>query len=154
MQSSLEEVVKYIVGKSKDLKNKFTDEKAASVEFVCIFCQTEEEYQKLDNLTKSLGKKVQATPSGYVYLLHQPVQTEAGPLRLLKIRKPDSQRKERGDSDFNTSYAEFKQKYGSDPKFELIKRETFEMLRLSDSRFDVMACFSNTPLSKSLRIRV
>jgi len=82
------------------------------------------------------------------------VKTIVGPLRLVKIRKPDPQRLEKGDVDFNTDYKNFKKKYQSDSGFELVKRETFEMLRLSNPNFNVMACFSNIPKSKYLGIKL
>jgi len=154
MQTNLGGIVNYIVNKGLKLKNKFTDAKNVPVEFACIFCQSEDEYQNLDHLVGERGDAVQETSSGKVYLLDQSIQTKAGPLKLLKVRKPDPVRKERGDADFNTSYVAFKEKYGSNPKFELIKRDTFEMLRLSDPKFDVMACFSSIPLSKDLGIKI
>ncbi len=154
MQADLERIAIYIVNESFDLKDKFTDAKNAPVEFACIFCQSEDEYQSLDHLVAERGKVVPETPSGKIYLLDKAIQTKAGPLRLLKVRKSDPVRKERGDADFNTSYAAFKEKYGSNPKFELIKRETFEMLRLSDPKFDVMSCFSSVPMSKGLGIKL
>ncbi len=154
MPTNLEETVKYIVDKSFELKNKFTDSKIAPVEFACIFCQSEDEHQDLNRLVGKRGGIVQETPSGKTYLLNEGITTKAGFLRLLKVRKPDLDRKERGDADFNTSYAEFKTKYCNDPRFELVKRDSFEMLRLSDPEFDVMACFSNIPMSKDLGIEL
>jgi len=150
----MEDIAKYIVNQSLKLKNKYTNALDASVEFACIFCKSDEEYKKFDNLAQTMGRRVQDTPSGYTYLLRKQVITNAGPLRLLKIRKPDPTRTERGDADFNTSYKEFSNSYKNNSKFELIKRDTFEMLRLSDPEFDVMACFSSTPLSKGLGINL
>jgi len=150
MPGDLEEIVKYIVDKSLELKNKYTDAKDVPVEFACIFCQSEAEYNKFDGLVKKRGKVAENTPTGDTYFLNDPIQTSAGPLRLLKIRKPDSNRRERGDTDFNTDYPKFKEKYQGKSNFELVKRETFEMLRLSDPDFDVMSCFSNVPKSKDL----
>lgn len=141
----------YIVNKSIELKNKFTGEKNAPVEFACIFCQSKKEYKEFTGLIEKLGNIVEETPGGYTYLLDNAIKTAAGPLKLVKIRKPDF-RRERGDADFNTVYREFKEKYINNPKFELVRYKNFEMLRLSDSDFDVMACFSNVPKSKSLGI--
>jgi hypothetical protein len=154
MPTNLEEIVKYIVDKSFDLKNQFTDAKFAPVEFACIFCQSEDEYQDLDCLVGEKGGIVQGTPSGKTYLLSEAIPTKAGFLRLLKVRKPDPARKERGDADFNTPYKELKDKYSNKPRFELIKRDSFEMLRLSDPEFDVMSCFSSIPMSKELGIEL
>jgi hypothetical protein len=144
----LRTVVNQIVSKSVELKNKYTEEKTAPVEFACIFCQTDEEYKKFTDEVKELGKVVEDTPTGFTYLLSEPLQTIAGPLSLVKIRMPEKSRKERGDADFNTNYSEFKNKYLNQPNFELIKRDNFEMLRLSEPGNNVMVCFSNTPKSK------
>ena len=154
MHDGLDEVVQYIADKSFELKNKYTDATNAPLEFACIFCQTEGEFQRFSDLAKERGHVVQETPSGKTYLLDVAIQTKAGALRLLKVREPDIKRKERGDADFNTSYPEFKMKYEKNPRFELITRDSFEMLRLSDPEFDVMSCFSNIPLSKNLGIKL
>jgi len=145
-------IVDYIVDKSLEMKNKYTDAKDSPIEFACIFCQNNEEYEKLTNETQALGKVVQSTSTGFTYLLNQPLKTKAGFLSLVKIRKPDHLRKERGDTDFNTNYQEFKRKYSDKQNFELIKRKYFEMLRLSKPNYDVMVCFSNIPLSKTLGV--
>jgi len=146
--------INYIVRRSTELKNKCTNASSAPVEFSCIFCQNEEEYKQFTGEVETLGKIAERTQSGFTYLLDKPIETVAGPLRLVKIRKPDVQRVERGDADFNTDYENFKEKYQNNSGFELIKRESFEMLRLSDSNFDVMACFSNVPKSKILCIKL
>ncbi len=146
--------VQYIVSKSNELKNKLPEASSAPVEFVCIFCQNEEEYKQFTHSIETLGKVVESTQSGFTYLLDNPIETVAEHLRLVKIRKPDTQRLERGDADFNTDYNNFKTRYQGQPGFKLIKRESFEMLRLSDPNFDVMACFSNIPKSKDLDIKL
>lgn len=146
--------INYIVSRSAELKNRYTDASSAPVEFVCIFCQNEEEYKQFTNSIETLAKVVERTQSGFTYLLDKPIVTVAGPLRLVKIRKPDPKRPERGDADFNTDYKNFKKRYQRNPEFELVKRETFEMLRLSNTNFDVMACFSNIPKSKLLGVKL
>ena len=151
--NELAEIIKHVVSHSADLKNLYTDEKQAPVEFGCVFCQSEDEYEKFTDEIKKYGRVVEDTISGFTYLLEVPISTASGPLRLVKIRKVDPMRKERGDADFNTNYEELKKKYRNHPKFELIKRETFEYLRLSDRDFDVMACFSNIPKSEDLGIK-
>jgi hypothetical protein len=152
--NNLVTTINYIVSRSTELKNTFTDASSAPVEFSCIFCQNEEEYKDFTLSIEALGEVVERTPSGFTYLLKNPVNTIAGPLRLVKIRKPDIQRPERGDADFNTNYNNFKIKYLGKPGFEFLKRESFEMLRLSNPTYDVMACFSNIPKSKNLGIKL
>lgn len=148
------ETVNYIVRRSAELKNKYTDASSASVEFACVFCQNKKEYKQFTDSIETLGKVVEKTQSGFTYLLDESIETIAGRLKLVKIRKPDAIRPERGDADFNINYEEFKKKYQDNSKFELIKRDTFEMLRLVDPDFDVMACFSNIPKSKDLGIKL
>lgn len=152
--NNLIKTINYIVSRSTELKNKFTNASTASVEFVCIFCQNDGEYQEFTLAIETLGKIAETTTSGFTYLLNEPIVTSAGPLRLVKVRKPDPKISKRGDADFNTDYQIFKEVHQGDPKFELIKRETFEMLRLSDPDFNVMACFSSIPKSKELGIKL
>jgi len=151
---NLIKTVTYIVNRSTELKNKFTDELLAPVEFVCIFCQNEKEYKQFTSSVEILGKIVETTQSGFTYLLDKPINTISGSLRLVKIRKQNIQHTKRGDADFNTNYTNFKKKYQNNSRFKLVKRETFEMLRLSDLNFDIMTCFSNIPKSKNLGIKL
>src|SRR4030042_2664323 len=129
--SNISRLINQIVDRSVQLKNKFSDEISSPIEFACIFCQNDNEYRKFTKEIETLGNKVEETPTGITYLLTNPIHTIAGSLRLVKIRKPDF-RKERGDADFNTNYRKLKEKYGNNPKFELVKYSAFEMLRLSD----------------------
>ena len=77
----------------------------------------------------------------------------AGNRRLVKIRKPDPKRTERGDADFTvTDYLIFKKKYLSKPGFRIIKRPEMEMIELTDPSFNVLAYFSNPPLGKILNV--
>ena len=97
-------IVNYLVDKTAQMKNEFTDAVDVPIEFACIFCKSDKEYKHLTAEIQKLGKVVQDTPTGFTYLLNKPLETRAGTLRLVKIRKPDPQRKERGDTDFNTNY--------------------------------------------------
>lgn len=152
--NNLIKIIQYIVSLSAELKNKHTDASTALVEFGCIFCKSGDEYKELTNSIDKLGRIVERTQSGFTYLLNKPIETIAGPLRLIKIRKPDPNRLERGDADFNTNYTSLKKKYQADSQFELIRKEDYEYLRLSDPEFDVMTCFSNIPKSEYLGIKL
>lgn len=102
MANKIIKIVTNIVNRSTELKNKFTDELSAPVEFVCIFCHNEKEHTQFTDFIRLLGKTVETTPIGFTYFLLKPIETLSGPLRLVKIRKPDPKRTERGDADFNT----------------------------------------------------
>jgi len=149
---SLKQFVQEIAEKANALKDKHTSEKNAPVNYACIFCQSDEQYDSLVTLTQEIGKVVEETPTGPLFHI-QPLDTIAGKLQLLKIRKPDTTRPELGDADFTVSnYTEFKKKYLSQKGFSLIVRKNFEMIELVDPKFNVRAYFSNPPLDKQFKI--
>lgn len=150
--AALKQLVEEIVKKSNDLKNKHTSEKKAPVNYACIFCQNDEQYDSLVALAQEIGKVIEETPTGPLFHI-QPLDTIAGKLQLLKIRKPDATRPELGDADFTVlNYPEFKNKYLPQKGFKLIVRENFEMIELVDPQFNVRAYFSNPPLNEQLRL--
>ncbi len=87
--NNLVTTINYIVSRSTKLKNKNTDAASAPVEFSCIYCQNEGEHIGFSDAIQTLGKIVEETPSGYTYLLNDSISTPSGPLRLVKVRKPD-----------------------------------------------------------------
>ena len=98
-------------------------------------------------MSKQLGKIFKETQTGPLFLID--LDTESGKLNLLKIRKPDETRKERGDADFTVDdYNNFKKNYLPKPSFSLIKRDKFEMIELVNSNFNVQTYFSNPPLNQ------
>ena len=149
----LEQFVQEIVEKAHALKNKHTSEEKAPVNYACIFCQSDEQYDSLVALAQEIGKVVEETPTGPLFHI-QPLDTIAGNLQLLKIRKPDTTRPELGDADFTVlNYPEFKNKYLPQKEFKLIVRKNFEMIELTDPKFNIRAYFSNPPLDKQLKIK-
>jgi len=147
----LETLIKDIVEQSTTLKNKHTTEKAAPVNYVCIFTHSQNEYDTLSKIVKERGKVVDdSTPSGPILQI-PPIQTVSGAVQLLKIRKHDADHPDRGDADFTVAdYNKFKATYLSKPGFKLIERNGFEMIELIDPEFEVRAYFSNPPLDKEL----
>ena len=99
-----------------------------------------------------LGSVVQETAMGPVFLIPALI-TVAGILRLLKIRRPDPKRPERGDADFTiVNYNLFKNKYLGKPGFSIIKRAEMEMIELNDQSYDVLAYYSYPTLLNILKI--
>jgi len=145
--------VQEIVKRANTLKDKHTSEKNAPVNYACVFCQNDEQYDSLAALAQEIGKVIEETPTGLLFHI-QPLDTIAGNLQLLKIRKPDATRLELGDADFTVlNYPEFKKKYLPQKGFKLIVRKNFEMIELVDPKFNVRAYFSNPPLDKQLGIK-
>ena len=151
-EESLKNLVQKIVRESCELKDKYTHERTAPVNYACIFSQSQEEFETLINITKKIGKIIQETPTGPLFNIH-PIKTVSGNLKLLKIRNPDKTRPERGDADFTVSnYPDFKKTQLSEKGFRLIERNDFEMVELMNPKFNVRAYFSNPPLDKQLNI--
>jgi hypothetical protein len=79
------------------------------------------------------------------------ISTKAGDLRILKIRKPDLNRKERGDADFTlTNYLKFKKENLDKLGFKLIPREDFEMIEFDPQNGSPLVYFSNPTLAETL----
>ena len=103
----LKSLIQNIVRESSRLKDKYTDQKNARVNYAAIFCQSDEEYNDFLSLARQLGRVFKETPTGPLFLIN--LDTESGKLKLLKIRKPDDMHKERGDADFTVDdYDSFK----------------------------------------------
>lgn len=144
--SEFVELVKGIVSDATNLKDKNTRKFTAKVNYCCVFCQNETEFSKLKTVIEQNGKLANETETGPVFVV-QGIPTVAGMLRVLKIRKPDPSRKERGDADFAVNnYTEFKAKFLGFPGFKLIERPEFEMIELIDKKFDTRVYFSNPPV--------
>jgi hypothetical protein len=150
VNGSLQELLKDIVKQARKLKDKHTEEGTARVNYACVFAQNRKEYDAFVSSADRMGKVVKNTPTGPLFNI-APLDTEAGELRLIKIRLPDKTRPERGDADFTVQdYFTFKKACLAKPGFKLILRESFEMIELMDPDFDVRAYFSNLPLDKQL----
>lgn len=152
--NKINEILEYIIPKTLELNRVHIPDESVRVNYSAIFCQSETEYEELNREAARLGDVAEDTPTGPLYKFHKPLQTVSGPLWLLKVRKPDPSRSERGDADFTLKdYNSFKVKYLKDTEhFKLIDRGKFEMIELKDSKFDVRCYFSNIPLSVQLGI--
>jgi uncharacterized protein YllA (UPF0747 family) len=148
---TLQKTVDYIADETTKLKNKYMGEISAPIDWVAIFSQNAAEYKSLLKETKSIGEIVQETPTGLIFKLNSSIKTKSGDLLIIKIRKHDKTRPQRGDADFRLSdYEAFKKRYLPDEHFKLIERKDYEMIELNDSEFDVLVYFSNPPISKVL----
>ena len=145
-------LIQVIVAEAVKLRDIRTTEHGTPVNYACVFSQSEQEYELLLTVARQLGKAAQETTMGPVFYI-EPFDTVAGNLRLVKIRKPDPKRKERGDADFTVAdYPTFKKTYLGKPGFGIIERPNMEMIELADPAFNVLAYFSNPPLGKILNL--
>ena len=149
----LKRIVQEVVAESHRLNAAHTSEKEAPVNYACIFAQNKTEYEELAKIARQMGPIVQDTAMGPVFHI-APLSTVAGTLDLLKIRKPDPKRPERGDADFTvTDYDSFKKAYLGKPGFNIIKRPEMEMIELIDPSYNAIAYFSCPTLAAVLKIK-
>lgn len=145
--------IKDIIADAVKLKNKYTDLYDISVNYACIFAHSEAEYSELYELAQSLGNVVHKTEMGDIFMI-EPIQSVAGMLYLLKVRKPDPAKTGRGYADLTVpDYNVFKKKYLNNPAFKLTDRGEYEMIGLKDAEFDVAVYFMNPPMDKMLGIK-
>ena len=152
--NNLYDLVKDIVKKANELKNKYTKETEAKVNYACIFCKNEEEFNNYIELLKNSGSIIiRDTYSGPLFKLDG-INTVSGRLKLLKIRKYDEKHNDLGDADFTVSdYNVFKKKYINNSNFKLINGNGYEMIELTEDNYDVRCYFSNIPIDIELGIK-
>lgn len=149
----IKKLVREIIKQSQQLSKKHTSGQKMPVNYACIFTHTAEEYEKFIEATKQIGKILQETETGPIFYI-TPLSTAAGILKLLKIRRPDSKRPERGDADFTVAdYQIFKKSYLGKPGFNLIKRPKMEMIELIDPSYNVLAYYSHPTLEETLNTK-
>ena len=154
MSSSFVTLIQDIVSQAKQLKNKYTDQIRASVNYACVFCQTEQEFNNFNKQAQKLGKVIKQTETGPIYLLDNAIETEAGLLKLIKIHTPKNNKNVIGYADFTVeNYNKFKNNFIHSPNFNLLVGEGFEMLELFDKDFKVKCYFPDIPLDKDLGVK-
>lgn len=143
-----------VVADSLKLSLAHVSEPSVKVNYACIFTHDLNEFEEMARLAGKLGKVVQETTTGPVFYI-SPISTAAGALKILKIRRPDLKRPERGDADFTVpDYASFKAKYLGKHGFNVIVRPNMEMMELIDQSYDVLAYYSHPTLAEILKLKI
>ena len=146
----MKNLIQNIVKDAESLKDKYTDQKNIPVYYVCIFCQTYDEYKKFTEEAYKIGKKIEERPNSFLFKI-SPIETSAGKLELLKVRQPDEKFPERGDADFIVkNYQSFKDRYFNQSGFTVIPRNNSEMIELYKKGENVRVYFSAPELIQSL----
>ena len=151
--NQLKTLVKQIIQQASELKEKHAPQFSGHVSYCAVFCQSDAEFTKFHKQALKIGKIADETKTGPVFAI-SPINTASGPLRIVKIRRPDLTRTERGDADFGLDdYDAFKDFALARNGFSLIERDAFEMIELVDPAFDVRAYFSNPPVEEHAGIK-
>ncbi|OHB19829.1 MAG: hypothetical protein A2666_02995 [Parcubacteria group bacterium RIFCSPHIGHO2_01_FULL_47_10b] len=152
--TNLTTLIQQIVAEAQRLSIAYTNQQHAPVNYACVFTQSADEYEDMVRIANQLGPVVQETAMGPVFHV-VPIVTVAGELRLLKIRRPDPKRPERGYADFTVSdYETFKKTYLGKPGFGIIKRVEMEMIELVDPSYNAVAYYAHPTLATVLGINL
>ncbi len=95
-----------------------------SIDFIDIFPKSEEHKIQLDDEVSKISKLLKKTEKGNVYLLNEPIQTNYGELKYLKIRYFDETRLNwEAAADFVVEDRDaLMDKLGKDKRYSYIKR--------------------------------
>ena len=149
----LERIINYIIKQGIDTIKNNTDEENFIIDYVAVFAKNKNEFDFLDSVAKSMGDEVdkETAKTGHTYLLHEPIKTAAGLLKLIKIRFPDPTRPQRGAPDFKIkNYQEFKNKYiKKSGNFTLMLKEVYEMIEIKG--VDVLVYIPDNALGERLK---
>ena len=145
-------IISEIIQYSEAVITKYIDEELV-IDYVDIFPISEKERLKLLREADTIGKRISLINTGPIYLLNHSIQTKFGPLKLIKIRIYDKEKKQRGAPDFKVKdYTKFKNKYLTKKFFSLIVRKEYEMLELNVRNSRVLIYFPNETQSESMNL--
>jgi hypothetical protein len=106
------------------------------ITYLTIFAKHEHEYVRLLEWTRALGTPSE-TNNGFRFSLNQPIQTIAGDISMIRIRKPDPERPQLGCADFEVEdYESFKtNELPKHPEhLKRIERTDYEMIEFYDTQ--------------------
>lgn len=147
-----------ILGQAKKLKEKYIKEPLGPIDYIAIFPKnSNERVQYMDLMGTLKTKVVYSDHDGPLYHLLNAIQTDFGPVDLIKICNVDSiynpKRNKIGYLDYQTTeYELLKDTYGKNPAFTFIYGEGWEILCLANPDEDVSVYLPNIPLSKDLKL--
>jgi len=146
-------IVQYIVNQGKIIAINYSGETNLQIGYLDIFAKDETEKDTLLSIIEKLGKIVERPKTGLTFQLNNPLITDLGPLKLIKIRFPDPSRPQRGAPDFKVpDYEIFKKKMLGKKNVNLIERLKYEMIEIWDENEDVLVYFPNKLLSDDLSL--
>jgi hypothetical protein len=134
VKEELYEIVQYIVRQGVQAIQANMGEQDAIIDYLAIFAKDEEEYGAIERILESTGVEIdkETTRTGRTFLLNEPIETPAGLLTAVKIRKPDATRPQRGAPDFKIrNYQALKEKFlQTSGNVTLMARKDYEMIEI------------------------
>lgn len=131
---SLFKIVDTIIARGLEAIKANTDGYEFSLDYVAIFAKDQAEFDEMLHCAESLGTEVDlaSAKTGKTFKLSEPKTIDDRILKVLKIRRPDQTRPQRGAPDFVVNdYQKFKDQYlSSSGNFTLMVRKDYEMIEL------------------------
>ena len=152
--AELSTIVKYLLRLDRKYMRQNLLPNDAVPDVCAIFCADTGELSRLTELTLDLRKPVEETPAGTTYLLGEPITYDGDAVSLIKLRTPDTNKIWQGDIDYRVpDYAATKEFLSQRPDLNVIIRENYEMVELTDFTADAVLYFSNPSLSSELTLK-
>ena len=134
------------------VKDKYVSEKDLKLDFITIFSHNKDEFEEFIKIAEKIGERI-SEHNGPIFRLKKNLKFDNGVLKIFRIRKPDSERPQKGCGDFKTSnYKDFKEKYVHKKNFLLFKGEGYEFLGIHDLNENFLVYFPDKPLTEELRL--
>lgn len=151
-KNQLNELINYIVAQGVSAIQSNIPWTDASIDYVAIFSKNDDEFNQLEKIAETLWKEIdkENIKTGRTFLLNEAFHTSAGDLSLLKIRKPDPTRPQRGAPDFKVQeYQKIKDTYlQSSWNLTLMMRKEYEMVEIK--WVDVLVYLPSQTLSERI----
>lgn len=132
------------------VKDKYVSEENLGLDFITIFSHDKNEFEQLAKTAEKIGEKI-SEHNGPIFKLKKYLKFDNGTLKIFRIRKPDSERPQKGCGDFKVSnYKDFKEKYLHKNNFLLFNGEGYEFLGIHDLNKDYLVYFPDKLLIEEL----
>lgn len=117
-----------------------------SVNYASIYAQSSDESDRFSEELGQNGEVADAQPTGSYFLLKKPLTTTVGNITICRVRKSDTEHRERGYVDFEAvDYEAFKENYLPRPYFSLIQNvHGIELVELRVLGHNVRAYFPDS----------
>ncbi len=136
----MRKAIKYVAARSRTLIERITH-RSLAISYLTLYTHREEDFVRLCTFMSELGKPVDVE-DGIRFVLKSPIKTRSGPLKRVRIRKPDPYLAHVGAGDFTVGdYTDFRDaELAQNPgNIRMIQRDGYQMMEFHDASFDVFA---------------
>ncbi len=146
--------IKEIVEKSQILREEKLRNINTSLDYVAVFSSSPTEYDEYNEQASNIGQVYSETNTGITYLLTDEIETVEGPVKLIKIRKPDKEKPYLGAPDYAVENYEDVKNFLIETEIAIAQKASdgFEILEIKGE--EVLIYIPSTPLSSEVNVTV